>query len=146
MSASLPFWKSKTLSEMTKREWESLCDGCAKCCLYKLEDEDTGKVFYTSVTCKLLDLETCRCTRYSNRFNLVPDCISITPESLAQLPWLPSTCAYRLVSEGKDLPSWHPLVSGFSLSVREAGVSIQSFAQSETDVDDLMEHVMGEYG
>ena len=146
MSTSLAFWKSKTLSEMTKHEWESLCDGCAKCCLYKLEDEDTGKVVYTSVVCKLLDLNTCRCTRYPERSSLVPDCIRFTPESIPQLPWLPSTCAYRLLSEGKDLPSWHPLVSGCSVSVREAGISVQSFAQSEDDIDDLMDHVMDGYG
>jgi len=145
MSTSLPFWKSKTLSEMTKLEWESLCDGCAKCCLYKLEDEDTRKVFYTSVTCKLLDLKTCRCTQYTERFNLVPDCIRFTPESIPHLPWLPSTCAYRLISEGQDLPSWHPLVSGCSVSVNKAGISIQSFAQSENDVDDLIEHVMEDF-
>ncbi len=146
MNAPLAFWKSKTLSEMTKDEWESLCDGCAKCCLYKLEDEDTGKLVFTSVTCKLLNLNTCRCTRYPERSNLVPDCIRFTPESIPRLPWLPSTCAYRLLSEGKELPPWHPLVSERSDSVREAGVSVQSFAQSEDDVDDLMEHIMDEYG
>lgn len=142
MNSSLPFWKTKPLAEMTHDEWESLCDGCAKCCLNKLEDEDTGKVFYTSVTCRLLDLETCRCTRYPDRSRLVPDCIHFDAATIPDLPWLPSTCAYRLVSEGKDLPDWHPLLSDSTDSVHQAGVSVRCFAQSEQDVDNLFEHIL----
>ncbi len=101
--AEKPFWRRKTLAEMTRGEWESLCDGCARCCLDKLEDDDTSEISYTEVACRLLDLGTCRCTDYSNRTRFVPDCVVLTPRTVARLTWLPSTCAYRLISEGKDL-------------------------------------------
>jgi uncharacterized cysteine cluster protein YcgN (CxxCxxCC family) len=119
------FWKEKTLDEMTDAEWESLCDGCARCCLVKLEDDDTGEVHYTSLVCDLLDTDRCRCTRYPERHQLVPDCIHFTPELAATLSWLPDTCAYRLLAEGLDLPAWHPLVSGRRESVHEAGMSVR---------------------
>jgi uncharacterized cysteine cluster protein YcgN (CxxCxxCC family) len=119
------FWKEKTLDEMTDAEWESLCDGCARCCLVKLEDDDTGEVHYTSLVCDLLDTDRCRCTRYPERHQLVPDCIHFTPELAATLSWLPDTCAYRLLAEGLDLPAWHPLVSGRRESVHEAGISVR---------------------
>jgi uncharacterized protein len=119
------FWKDKTLEEMTDAEWESLCDGCARCCLIKLEDADTAEVHYTSLVCDLLDLDRCRCTRYPQRHELVPDCIHFTPELAATLSWLPDTCAYRLLAEGLDLPEWHPLVSGRRESVHEAGISVK---------------------
>ena len=138
----LPFWKRKKLTEMTDNEWESLCDNCGKCCLNKLEDEDTGEIMFTSVVCNLIDMKTCRCTRYQERTRLVPGCIAIKSEPIVQYDWLPSTCAYRILAEGKDLPSWHPLVSGTSKSVHDAGVSVRSYAITERDADDLVHHVI----
>lgn len=107
-----PFWKRKTLAQLDKEEWESLCDGCGLCCLQKLEDEEDGSVYYTRIACRLLDLQSCRCTDYSNRRASVPDCIELSVRDAAEFKWLPSTCAYRLVGEGKDLPLWHYLVCG----------------------------------
>lgn len=127
---------------MTPKEWESLCDGCAKCCLHKLEDEDTGEVYYTNVACRLLDLNTCRCNNYAERIRLVPECLDLRQHDIAEFNWLPSTCAYRLVSEGEELPDWHPLVSGKSTTVAEAGVSIRSFAVAELPDLDLEDHVI----
>ncbi|MBN9060898.1 MAG: hypothetical protein BGP06_16065 [Rhizobiales bacterium 65-9] len=120
-----PFWLDKTLEDMTEQEWESLCDGCARCCLIKLEDEDTGKILHTDIGCKLLDGETCRCKDYPRRSTRVPDCVTLTPEAVRALTWLPPTCAYRLVAEGKDLFDWHPLKTGDSGSVHRAGVSVK---------------------
>ena len=122
---SEPFWKAKKLEEMTVKEWESLCDGCARCCLNKLEDWDTGAIAWTCVACSLLDDETCRCTDYQNRGARVPDCVQLTPETVRSLTWLPPTCAYRLVAEGRDLYWWHPLVSGDSQLVHLAGISVR---------------------
>jgi uncharacterized protein len=129
--ADIPFWKQKQLQEMTLQEWESLCDGCARCCLVKLEDEDTGKIHFTSAACKLLDAGECRCTDYQNRTSRVPDCVQLTPENVGELNWLPNTCAYRLLAEGKDLAWWHPLVSGRPETVREAGISVAGRTRSE---------------
>ncbi len=137
-----PFWRRKTLAEMTRSEWESLCDGCAKCCLDKLEDEDTGEIRYTEVACRLLDLGTCRCTDYANRKRFVPDGVVLTPRTVARLSWLPSTCAYRLISEGKDLEWWHPLVSGDPETVHRAGVSVRGRAVPEAVAGDLEDHVV----
>ena len=139
-----PFWKRKALAEMTAAEWESLCDGCGKCCLVKLEDEDSGAVDYTRVACKLLDLGACRCTDYVNRKTRVPDCIVLSPEKVAQLRWMPSTCAYRLLAEGKDLAWWHPLVSGDPDSVHRAGVSVRGRVVPEARVaeEDLEDHIV----
>ena len=117
----MSFWQEKTLEQMSSAEWESLCDGCARCCLIKLEDADTGDVHYTSLVCDLLDADRCRCTRYPQRHELVPDCIQFTPELAATLAWLPDTCAYRLIAEGLDLPEWHPLVSGRAESCARSG-------------------------
>ena len=112
-SAEVPFWRRKSLEEMTDLEWESLCDGCGKCCLNKLEEEEgAAETFYTDVGCRLLDGETCRCRDYGHRLELVDDCVRLTPESLKTINWLPPSCAYVLVAEGKDLYWWHPLVSG----------------------------------
>ena len=118
-----PFWRTKTLEEMTHREWESLCDGCGRCCLVKLIDEDTDEIHFTDIGCKLFDAEQCRCKDYANRREKVPDCVKLTPKKTRELPWLPSTCAYRLVAAGKDLKWWHPLKSGRPETVHEAGIS-----------------------
>lgn len=126
-----PFWKIKRLEEMTVDEWESLCDGCGKCCLHKLEDIDTGEITPTNVACRLLDLGHCRCTNYAERKRLVPDCVVLSPESVPEIRWMPSTCAYRLIAEGKDLAWWHPLVSGDSETVHQAGISVRGRAVSE---------------
>jgi uncharacterized cysteine cluster protein YcgN (CxxCxxCC family) len=131
----LPFWKRKKLEEMTREEWESLCDGCARCCLYKLEDEETGEIYYTNVVCRLLDTYRCRCTAYSERSTLMPTCLTLTPETVRELRWMPKTCAYRLIAEGKDLEWWHPLVSGSPETVHEAGISVRWRTQAEKDVD-----------
>ncbi|MGZ8164006.1 MAG: YcgN family cysteine cluster protein [Methylobacter sp.] len=138
----MSFWKTKKLHDMTAQEWESLCDGCGKCCLHKLEDEDTGEIFFTSVVCDLIDLKTCRCTRYSERTRLVPECLDLKQHDFAEFNWLPATCAYRLLSDGKELPVWHPLVSGSAESVKEAGVSISSYAMKESEIDDLEDHII----
>lgn len=119
------FWKHKTLSQMSEAEWESLCDGCGKCCLNKLEDWETGEIYWTSIGCELLDCDTCRCKDYANRFKQVPDCIQLSPKKIETIGWLPPTCGYRLVMEGKDLFWWHPLVSGDPQTVHQAGVSIK---------------------
>ncbi|MGZ8185343.1 MAG: YcgN family cysteine cluster protein [Methylobacter sp.] len=138
----MSFWKTKKLHDMTVQEWESLCDGCGKCCLHKLEDEDTGEIFFTSVVCNLIDLKTCRCTRYSERTRLVPECLDLKQHDFAEFNWLPATCAYRLLSDGRELPVWHPLVSGSAESVKEAGVSISSYAMKESEIDDLEDHII----
>jgi hypothetical protein len=135
MAEVAPFWRTKTLHEMTPAEWESLCDGCARCCLLKLEDEDTGDIAHTDVACRLLDLDACRCTRYAERASLVPDCRVLDPERVARLAWLPSTCAYRRLDEGRGLPDWHPLVTGDPDSVHRAGISVRHRSLSETEVD-----------
>lgn len=140
--ADLPFWKRKTLKEMTLDEWESLCDGCAKCCLHKLEDPDTSELSFTNVACKLLDTKTCRCTNYVERTLLVPDCVELLPRNLGHLAWLPNTCAYRLIYEGKDLPWWHPLVSGDKKTVHKAGVSARGRIISELEAGDLEDHIV----
>lgn len=128
------FWRRKTLEKMTAEEWESLCDGCGKCCLHKLEDEDTGQIYYTDVACRYLDSEGCHCRAYDQRKALVPDCVVLTPNDVKAFHWLPSTCAYRLISEGRPLPDWHPLVSGDPASVVNAGASIAGRIRSEDQV------------
>ena len=143
MSAPPPFWKTKTLAAMTRQEWESLCDGCGRCCLNKLEDEDTGEFLYTRAACKLLDLKTCRCSDYANRQARVPDCVALTPANVASLGWLPATCAYRLLDEGKSLQWWHPLVSGRPETVDEAGITVKHEAYTEEGitVEEFVDHL-----
>jgi uncharacterized protein len=140
----IPFWRRKSLDEMSAAEWESLCDGCGRCCLNKLEDIDTGRIEWTDVACKLLDGESCRCSNYKRRQKLVPDCVQLTPESVRSLSWLPPTCAYRLVEEGRDLYWWHPLVSGDPESVHDAGISVRAKTVSEKDfpIDELENRIV----
>lgn len=138
----MAFWQSKTLQEMSDDEWESLCDRCGKCCLNKLEDAETHEIHFTNAACKLLDLKTCRCTRYAERARLVPRCLDVRQLAPEAYRWLPSTCAYRLLTEGEDLPSWHPLVSGRKDGASRAGVSVASYAISESQVRRLEDHVI----
>ena len=137
-----PFWKKKKLTEMSPQEWESLCDGCAKCCLYRLEDEDTHQVYFTNVHCRLLDTEHGRCTDYENRSQRVSDCVTITPAVLEDPYWLPRTCAYRLIAEGQDLPAWHPLLTGDTLTVVRAGHRVCNRTVCEDDADELENHLV----
>ena len=139
---TLPFWKVKTLEQMSTNEWESLCDGCGKCCLHKIEDEDTGEIAFTNVACRLLDSKSCRCSNYSKRIHFVKDCQVLNPKKVRRLNWLPSTCAYKLLGEGRDLPSWHPLVSGNRDSVHRAGISMKNKIISEDHVKDLEDFVV----
>ncbi|MCQ4159782.1 YcgN family cysteine cluster protein [Roseomonas sp. GC11] len=142
MAADLPFWKTKTLTAMSRAEWESLCDGCGRCCLHKLRDEDTEELAWTEVACRLLDTTSCRCRDYDNRREHVPDCVKLTPKRLRGIDWLPPSCAYRLVAEGKDLPAWHPLVSGDAESVHRAGASVRGRAVPERQARDLEDHIV----
>jgi len=128
------FWHEKTLEEMSEEEWEALCDGCGRCCLIKLEDEDSGEIFTSDVHCRLLDPQTCACSDYPNRQHKVKDCIKLTPASVREIQWIPSTCAYRRLAEGKDLAWWHPLVSGDPNTVVEVGVSVMGRTVAEQDV------------
>jgi len=144
MTASRPFWKRKRLEEMTEAEWESLCDGCGKCCLHKLEDSETGEVAYTAVACRLLDIHATRCSRYAERRRLVPDCTVLTAETVRSLPWLPKSCAYRLLAEGKDLEDWHPLVSGDPESVHRAGISVRGRVVSEREAGPVEDYLIEE--
>ena len=138
-----PFWKTKSLTQLTHQEWESLCDGCGKCCVLKLEDMDTEAVYYTDVACKMLDCQTGKCRDYDNRKQHVPDCVLLTPQSVEQLAWMPKTCAYRLVHEGHDLPDWHPLVSGDTETVRQAGqcVAGRVFPEGSVEDEDMADHI-----
>lgn len=131
MISGQPFWLHKTLSEMTPEEWESLCDGCGLCCMVRLEDEDTGEIALTRLSCRYLDKDTCRCTDYPNRSRNVPGCITLRPEVVASLAWLPESCAYRLVDQGAPLPSWHPLLTNDPESVHKAGISKRALLLSE---------------
>ena len=138
------WWDSKPLEALDSREWEALCDGCARCCLHKLEDIDTGELYYTKVRCRYLDEASCRCSDYENRSTRVPNCIRLSADKLEELAWLPATCAYRLRFEGRSLPRWHPLVSGDRNSVHAAGISIRGRVVSEDYVhpDGFDEHIV----
>lgn len=141
------FWEKKPLTELSQTEWEALCDGCGKCCLNKLEDEDTDVVALTRVACRLLDDASCRCTHYENRHQFVPDCIVLKPSNLdTHAYWMPQTCAYRLLYLGKPLPEWHPLISGSAQSVHAAGVSVQGMTVSEFDTpfEEWEDHIIEE--
>ena len=128
------YWQTKSLEEMSDAEWESLCDGCGQCCLVKLEDEESGDIALTAISCRLLDVDSCRCTDYPRRMATVPECLQLSRDNVAAVSWLPETCAYRLLEEGKPLFDWHPLLSGDVESVHEAGVSVRGKIISETQV------------
>lgn len=134
MTDTARFWELKTLDEMSDAQWESLCDGCGRCCLHKLEDEDTGDIFYTDVACKLLDTQTCRCKHYPTRFDHVPDCLTVRPLDKEKLSWLPKSCAYVKLSNGEPLADWHPLISGDPNSVHAAGIGVSGRCFDETTV------------
>ena len=143
-----PFWETKSLVEMSEAEWESLCDGCGQCCLSKLIEEDTEEILYTSVACRLFDADRCSCRDYANRSELVPDCVRLTPENVPTIAWLPQTCAYRLIAEGRPLYDWHPLVSGDPQSVHRAQVSIRdrvtAFEDEMESDEDYLDHLVDE--
>lgn len=143
-----PFWRVKTLEDMSRQEWESLCDGCGRCCLVKLEDDDTGEVHLTKLACRMLDQSTCRCSDYPNRQKKMPDCVAIDPEKVRRLVWLPQTCAYRRLAEGRDLAWWHPLVSGDPNTVHEAGISVRGWVRSEASVSPSSYHryIISDFG
>tara|TARA_B110000003_G_C16531083_1_gene488958 strand:- start:455 stop:913 length:459 start_codon:yes stop_codon:yes gene_type:complete len=136
------FWETKSLKQMTKYEWESLCDGCGKCCLHKLEDIDTGEVSISNVTCSFLDEETCNCKDYSNREKNVPDCISLDLKNIKKLQWLPETCAYRLIDEGKSLYNWHHLISGSKSTIHEYGMSVRDYSINESKLNNAEEYIL----
>ncbi len=137
-----PFWTTTPLAQMTDEQWESLCDGCGRCCLHKLRDEETEELSFTNVACQLLDTKTCRCTDYAHRQDSVPDCVSLTPAGLAEIDWLPPSCAYRRVAEGRGLAWWHPLVSGDPETIHTAGVSVRGRAVSEGKAGPLDNYVV----
>jgi len=136
------FWEERPLDKLSRDEWESLCDGCGKCCLHKLEDEETGEVFPTNVACRLLDRRESRCKDYANRKTYVPDCVRLNPTKLHELDWLPSTCAYRLLANGQPLPDWHYLISGSRETVHEAGMSTRGWTVSEDEAGELEYHLV----
>jgi uncharacterized cysteine cluster protein YcgN (CxxCxxCC family) len=137
-----PFWESVPMEKMSRAQWESLCDGCGKCCVHKLEDEETGAVLPTNVACRLLDRRSGQCSDYKRRHAFVPECVRLTPAKLDQLDWLPSSCAYRLIRDGHKLYDWHHLISGDRESVHRAGASVRGWTVSEDDVGDLEDHII----
>lgn len=139
---STEFWKQKRLSQMSHDEWESLCDGCGRCCLHKLEDEEDGRIYYTRAACSLLDIKSCRCKDYANREKLMPDCLQLSVDNAQYFDWLPETCAYRLLAEGEPLPEWHPLITGDSDSVIKAGISVRDIAKADCDPDMLINDII----
>ncbi len=139
---ALPFWQTKTLEQMSRAEWESLCDRCGRCCLHKLRDEESGALAYTNVACRLLDLHGCGCADYAGRRQQVPDCVQLTPAALRRIDWLPPSCAYRRVAEGRGLAAWHPLLSGDPDSVHKAGVSVRGRVVSERTAGAWEDHVV----
>lgn len=137
------FWEGRRLEELSRAEWEALCDGCGRCCLHKLEDAETGRIYCTNVRCRLLDPATCRCIDYANRRARVPDCVRLTPALVPRLDWLPRSCAYRCVAEGRPLPGWHHLVCGDRARVHAVGASVSGWSISEDEVGNLEDHAIG---
>lgn len=142
MSNNKHFWETKSLNQMTKVEWESLCDGCGKCCLHKLEDIDTGEISVSNVSCSFLDQTSCKCKDYKNRNENVPDCIQLDLKNLKKLDWLPSTCAYRLIDEGESLHDWHHLISGSSETIHERGISVRDCSVNESSLKNVEEYIL----
>lgn len=136
------FWETVPLQRMNRSQWESLCDGCGKCCVHKLEDDETGQLFPTNVACRLLDPRTAQCKDYANRKRHVPECVRLTPAKLETIDWLPSSCAYLRIYNGEGLADWHPLISGDPASVHRAGISVRGKTVSEDDVGDLENHII----
>ena len=136
------FWKSKTLKQMTNDEWESLCDGCGKCCIHKLEDIDTGEISVSNVSCMYIDLKTCGCKDYKYSHKNVKDCIKLTPETINKINWLPNTCSYKLVLNNDDLPDWHHLISGDKNTIHERGMSVKNYSINEKDIKDVNEYIL----
>lgn len=136
------FWETTPLEALDRAQWEALCDGCGKCCVHKLEDEDTGELLPTNVACRLLDRRLGTCTDYRHRRALVPECVRLTPASVLTIDWLPSTCAYRLRADGLPLPDWHYLVCGDREAVHRAGMSVRGWTVSETDAGELEHHLI----
>lgn len=139
---SQSFWQRKTLEQMTDEEWESLCDGCGQCCMHKLLDADTDEIYFTNVACDQLDLKSCQCKNYAERFRYEPDCIKLTRDNLTTFRWLPNTCAYRLIAKGKPLPAWHPLKTGSKLAMHQAKISVRHIAVREIEVMDWEDHII----
>lgn len=139
---SQSFWQRKTLEQMTDEEWESLCNGCGQCCMHKLLDADTDEIYFTNVACDQLDLKSCQCKNYAERFRYEPDCIKLTRDNLTTFRWLPNTCAYRLIAEGKPLPAWHPLKTGSKLAMHQAKISVRHIAVREIEVMDWEDHII----
>ena len=143
---SQPFWQLKVLEQMTDEEWESLCDGCGQCCIHKLLDAaDTDAIYFTNVACNQIDLKTCQCKHYAERFRYEPDCIKLTWGNLATFHWLPITCNYRLIAEGKPLPTWHPLKTGSKLAMHQAKISVHYIAVREIEVMDWEDHIISKF-
>jgi uncharacterized cysteine cluster protein YcgN (CxxCxxCC family) len=144
MSENNRFWENTPFNKMTEKQWELICDGCAQCCAHKLQDEDTDEIFLTNVVCQYLDTKKCQCSVYGNRHVHVPDCIKITPENAGSLPWIPDTCGYRLLANGKPLPDWHPLMTGDSESTRKANMTVTGkvISDADVDMDDLEDYLV----
>jgi uncharacterized protein len=144
VTEAVAFWNTKSLAEMTAEEWESVCDGCGRCCLHKLQDEDTGLMFYTNVACRLLDREQCRCSDYPQRMAIVHDCLSLAADAETRFDWLPLSCAYRRLANRQSLEWWHPLVSGDPDTVHQAGISVRGKTVPESSVlkEDLEDHII----
>ncbi|WP_311791053.1 MULTISPECIES: YcgN family cysteine cluster protein [Pantoea] len=140
--SELPFWQTKRLDQMNDDEWESLCDGCGQCCLNKLQDADTDEIYFTNVACNQLNIKTCQCRNYERRFEYEEDCIKLTRENMTQFNWLPRTCAYRLLGEGKALPAWHPLLSGSKSAMHSQRISVRYIAVRESEVRDWEDHII----
>jgi uncharacterized cysteine cluster protein YcgN (CxxCxxCC family) len=141
-----PFWETKRLDQMSPEEWDALCDGCGQCCLVKIEDEDTGSIFFTRLSCSLLDTTSCRCKDYENRFAKMPDCLKIDLKKVRSLKWLPESCAYRRLDEGRGLAWWHPLISGDPDTIHQAGVSVRGWVESEEGIpeEEIARYIIGE--